>query len=78
MSGHYLIVTANVNGKGAKEFLILGGGQFLDRARAALRDRTALILPVPRPESLKWPATALVRGGSITFPADSIRDVRMG
>ena len=78
MSGHYLVITANVNGKGALKFLILGGTQFLDKAREAHRERKALTLPVPRPESLKWPATALASGGSITVPADSIRDVRTG
>lgn len=78
MSDHYLVITANVNGRGAKRYEILGGGQFLDRARAAQRNKSALVVPVIRPEALRGPALALVRGGSLVFPADSIRDVRMG
>jgi hypothetical protein len=78
MSNHYLVITANVNGSGARRYEILGGGQFLDKARKAQASRSALVVPVVRPEALRGPALALVRGGSLFFPADSIRDVRMG
>ncbi len=80
MSGHDLEIRANVNGRGASVFLIMGGAQFASRAREALVSRRALTLPVIRPEDLRGPARALAvtRGGSTTigFPADSIRDVR--
>lgn len=77
MSGHYLVITANVDGRGARSYEILGGNRFLDKARKALSTRSALVLPVVHPQALNGPVKALVRGGSITFPADSIRDVRV-
>lgn len=81
MSGHYLEIRANVNRRGAVPFLILGAGNFLEEARDAHRYGKALTVAVVRPESLAGPAKALAvtRGGrtTITFPAGSIRDVRM-
>lgn len=78
MSGHYLVITADVNGRGARRYEILGGGQFLDKARKALAYRTALVIPAVHPQALPAPVRALVQRGAIVFPADSIRDVRMG
>lgn len=76
MSGHYLVITAYI-GDRARKYPIPGGGQFLDGARKALRERTALVVPVVHPQALVAPTTSLVRRGVIVFPADSIRDVRM-
>lgn len=77
MSGHYLVVTAAVNGDRAIKYPILGGGQFYDRARKALVHRTSLVIPVVHGQALQRPTTSLVKRGAIVFPADSLRDVRM-
>lgn len=81
MSGHYLEIRANVNGRGSLTFAILGAGNFLESARDSLRYGKSLTVAVARPEALSGPAKALAitHAGrtTITFPAGSIRDVRM-